>query len=117
MYYGNDTLTWPLPTADTDGDGMNTLEEFLSGTVPTDASSVLRVQIGRALQAPNFGQSPEGMYVSWNTQPGFTYQVQVTTDFVSWSNVGEPRFAAGNSDSIFVGGNAAGYYRVLLLRQ
>jgi hypothetical protein len=57
------------------------------------------------------------MYVSWNTQPGLTYQVQVTTDFTSWSNVGAPRFAAGAIDSIYVGGGLAGYYRVLLLRQ
>jgi hypothetical protein len=57
------------------------------------------------------------MYLSWNTQPGLTYQVQVTTNFTSWSNLGSPRFAADVSDSIFVGGGTAGYYRVLLLRQ
>jgi len=59
------------------------------------------------------------MFVIWNTQPGLTYQVQVTTDFTSWSVVpnGSARFAAGTNDSIFVGGGSAGYYRVLLLRQ
>jgi len=56
------------------------------------------------------------MFLSWNTQPGFTYQVQVTTNFTSWSNVGAPRFAAGITDSIYVGGGTAGYYRVMLLR-
>ena len=58
----------------------------------------------------------QGLFLSWNTQPGFTYQVQVTTNFTSWSNVGAPRFAAGTSDSIYVGGGGVGYYRVVLLR-
>jgi hypothetical protein len=62
-------------------------------------------------------QTSPGMYLSWNTQPGLTYQLQVTTNFTSWSNLGSPRFAAGSSDSIYVGSGTAGYYRVLLLRQ
>jgi hypothetical protein len=35
----------------------------------------------------------------------------------AWSNLGAPRFAAGNSDSIFVGHGLGGYYRIVLLRQ
>jgi hypothetical protein len=42
--------------------------------------------------------------------------VQVTTNLAAGSNVGAPRFAAGASDSIYVGGAPAGYYRVVLLR-
>jgi hypothetical protein len=120
QYYGNNISAWPAVTADTDGDGMNTWQEFLAGTNPTNSASVLRMQISKTTQMPQgqqFSQSPQGMYVSWNTQPGFTYQVQVTTNFTAWSNLGSPRFAAGTSDSIFVGGGSAGYYRVLLLRQ
>jgi hypothetical protein len=30
--------------------------------------------------------------------------------------LGAPRFAAGTSDSIFVGGSPAGYYRVVMLQ-
>jgi hypothetical protein len=56
------------------------------------------------------------MFLGWNTQPGAMYQVQVTTDFNSWSNVGTSRFAAGTTDSINVGGSPVGYYRVMLLR-
>jgi hypothetical protein len=41
----------------------------------------------------------------------------MTTNFTSWSNLGSARFAAGTTDSIYVGGSAAGYYRVTLLRQ
>jgi hypothetical protein len=59
------------------------------------------------------------MFLGWNTQPGFTYQVQKTTNFVSWDNVGSARFAAGTNDSLYVGSGdgMVGYYRILLLRQ
>jgi hypothetical protein len=119
QYYGNNAGAWPSPTADTDGDGMNTLQEFLAGTIPTNSASVLRVQISKTPPGsnPSYIQGSQGMYLSWNTQPGLTYQVQLTTNFTSWSNLGSPRFAAGSGDSIFVGDGSAGYYRVLLLRQ
>jgi hypothetical protein len=107
MYFGPQS-SWPSTTADSDGDGMNNYQEFLAGTIPTNAASVLRVQLSN---------SQQGLYLSWTTQPGQTYQVQVTTNFSTWNNVGSPRFAAGNSDSIFVGGGAMGYYRIVLLRQ
>ena len=112
MYFGSDVSQWPSATADSDNDGMNNLQEFLAGTNPTNAASVLRTQSTA---------TPQGFFLSWNTQPGLTYQVQVTTNFASpsWSNLGAPRFAAGYTDSIFVGAvpGGGGYYRIMLLRQ
>ena len=120
MYFGPQS-SWPSTTADSDGDGMNNYQEFLAGTNPTNAASVLRVQINNVSQVLQSGRATsltsQGMYLSWNTQPGLTYQVQVTMNLTSWSNLGSPRFAAGTVDSIYVGSGSAGYYRVLLLRQ
>jgi len=106
-YFGGNMSLWPSATADSDGDGVNNLQEFLSGTNPTSAASVLRVQITG---------TPQGMFLNWATQPGWTYQVQVTTNLTTWSNYGAPRFAAGAGDSIFVGSGSSGYYRVVLQR-
>jgi hypothetical protein len=44
------------------------------------------------------------------------YQVQTTTDLSTWSNLGGVRFAAGHLDSMFVGGDSVGYYRIIRLR-
>ncbi len=108
-YYGPDIASWPTnvntPLAPV---GPTLFQVFLSGGDPLDPTTWLRTALT---------QTSQGLYLGWNTQPGLIYQVQMTTNFASWINLGAPRFAAGNSDSIFVGGGSAGYYRVLLLRQ
>jgi hypothetical protein len=88
--------------------GPTVYQVFLSGGNPLDPSTWLVTQLSNTSQ---------GLFLTWNTQPGQTYQVQTTTDLTTWSNWGAPRFAAGNTDSIYCGGGSAGYYRVLLLRQ
>jgi hypothetical protein len=118
-YYGNLTVTfndnnivynWLSPNTPVTPGGPTLRQIFLSGSNPLDSSTWLQTALTRTSQ---------GLFLSWNTQPGFTYQVQVTTNFTSWSVVpnASARFAAGTGDSIYVGGGAAGYYRVLLLRQ
>ena len=107
QFYGSDIAQWPAVAADSDGDGMSTLQEFMSGTIPTNPASVLQVQLAKTAQ---------GMFLNWPTQPGLTYQVQVTTNMKTWNNLGAPRYAAGYSDSIYCGGGSTGYYRVTLLR-
>jgi hypothetical protein len=88
--------------------GPTLLQVFLSGGNPLDPDTWLRTALTPTAQ---------GMFLTWNTQPGQTYQVQVTTNLATWSNWGAPRFAAGTGDSVYCGGGSAGYYRVLLLRQ
>jgi len=57
---------------------------------------------------------PQGARLSWNTQPGLVYQVQTSSDMVTWSDFGSPRTATGLGDSVTVSparGNA--FYRVI----
>ncbi len=109
-YFGSDLYSWLLlypPNADTDGDGASNLEEFLAGTSPINAASVLRVKLH---------PTPQGPFLDWNTQPGLIYQVQASSNLKQWANLGGVRFAPGTTDSMYVGGSAAGYYRVLRVR-
>ena len=106
-YFGTDLWLWPSPYADSDGDGVSNLNEFLAGTCPTNAASVLRLQLQPSL---------EGLFLDWNTQPGLIYQVQVSTNLKGWTDFGGMRFAPGTVDSMYVGGTRASYYRVLRVR-
>ena len=106
-YFGGNIVAWPQPSADSDGDGASNRDEFRAGTNPTDPNSVLRQRLQ---------ETPQGMFLTWNTQPGLIYRVQVSTDLSSWTGVGGLRFAAGSVDSIYVGGSTKAYYRIERLR-
>jgi len=105
---GVPTYNWPAPNTVLVPGGPTLLQIFLSGGNPANPSTWLKTTLTSTSQ---------GMFLSWNTQSGATYQVQVRTNLTAaWSNLGAPRFAAGYSDSIYVGGSPAGFYRLLLLR-
>lgn len=104
--YGTNAWPYSVSTPLVPG-GPTLVQVFLSGGDPLDSSTWLHTSLVKTAQ---------GFYVQWNSQPGFTYQVQSTTNFVTWKDVGSPRFAAGTTDSIFVGASSSGYYRVYLLR-
>jgi hypothetical protein len=106
-YFGPYYWTWPSPYADSDGSGASNLYDFLAGTCPTNAASVLRMQLQSTVQ---------GLFLNWNTQPGLIYQVQVSTNLNGWTNLGGMRFAPGTVDSMYVGGSPSSYYRVLRVR-
>ena len=106
-HFGSDLFAWPSPYADSDGDGASNRDEFLAGTDPLAAASVLRIRLE---------PSPQGLFLNWNTQPSLVYQVQTSTDMANWSELGQPRFAAGTVDSLYVGTSSVGYYRVIRLR-
>ena len=107
-YFTSHTNLWWLPTTVVAPGGPALYSVFLSGGNPWDASTWLQTQLVK---------TPAGYFqLTWNPQPGLIYQVQATTNFTSWSNVGSPRLAAGTTDSINVGGTPVGYYRVVLLR-
>jgi hypothetical protein len=107
LYYGTDISQWPSAKTPLASGGLTLLQIFTSGGNPLNPATWLTTQLSNTAQ---------GVFLTWNTQPGFTYQVIYTTNFVTWNNYGSPRFAAGTSDSVYVGGSANGYYRVVLLR-
>lgn len=108
MYWGDDPARWPAASADSDGDGATNYMEFLHGTNPTDAASVLKMEIVSTTQ---------GLRLNWNTRPGFVYQVQLSTNVNTWANFGSARFAPGTADSIAISaGPGAAYYRVIRIR-
>jgi hypothetical protein len=104
-FYGTNQANWPSATAPVAANNSPTLwQVFESGGNPTNSATWLRTTV-------------QGMFLTWNSQPGKTYQVQVTTDLRTWTNVGPPRLASGTSDQVYMGNGATGYYRVQLLRQ
>jgi len=98
---------WPAANAPLMASGPSLLQVFGSGASPANSAGWLRTSLT---------SSPQGSFLTFNTQPGLIYQVQTSTDLASWVNYGGPRFAAGTIDSLYVGGGNKGYYRVLVLR-
>lgn len=107
-YFGADAAQWPSSRDDSDGDGASNLQEFLAGTHPADAASVLRMTI----QA-----TPQGTRLVWNTEPGSIYQVQTSTGLNTWNAAGAARFAAGKTDSVLLtAGSGMELYRIVKIR-
>ena len=106
-HYGTDTSKWPQLDARVAPGGPTLLQTFLTGANPQDPTTWLQQKLVG---------SPQGYFLTWNPQPGLTYQVQSSADLHDWSNLGSPRFSAGTTDSLFVGLQNSGYYRILVLR-
>ena len=62
-------------TADTDGDGLNNWQEWKSGTIPTNAASVLQ------LSSPS--NTVSGVMVTWQSVSGVTYYLQSSTNLAA----------------------------------
>ena len=69
-------------TLDTDLDGMSDLGEFLAGTDPTQASSVLRL-------LPVVVHPSGTVDVSWSSVADRGYRLMSSTDLSQWSPVGD----------------------------
>ena len=73
QYFGH--LTGTDPNADPDHDGMNNLAEWIAGTNPTNAASVLRASV--------VSNSPSGVVVSWSSVAGKNYWLARSTNLLT----------------------------------
>src|SRR5579859_6031270 len=77
QYFGRQTGT--DPNADPDHDGMNNLAEWIAGTNPTNAASVLRLTLVSATNANN-------VVISWSSVAGKNYWLARSTNLAAGFN-------------------------------
>jgi hypothetical protein len=111
QYFAPWTTPLANPTADPDGDGMDNTSEYIAGTSPTNALSVLKMQsVARAATTAT---------ITWNSVTGKKYQVLYRTNIATgpWSNLGSTVTAAGATSSQTDPSATNGYrfYRVQVL--
>ena len=108
MYWGSNSSLWPNENTILTAGTLHAtaLDVFEMGANPTNAATWL-------VQA--ITHTPEGYFLNWNTAVGAIYQVQTSTNLVNWTNLGAPRFAPGNTDSIYLGLSNPSYYQVMRL--
>lgn len=99
-------------TGDFDGDGSSDLFEFLTGTDPTDASSVFKAQISGSVAA---GQQPT---INWPLAPGKSYRVQFKNNMSdpNWTDVTGTMTLVGSQGRIADLAPSTGqrFYRIVL---
>jgi hypothetical protein len=107
LYWGSSAVNWPAGTTRLGANGPTIQQVFLWGSNPLDPSTWLTMHLT---------PTPQGLFLSWNTKPGYLYQVESSADFITWSNLGALRFAAGTSDSVYLGMSNKNYYRIKRVR-
>lgn len=110
-YFAPWTTNAAAPTADPDHDGYNNYAEYISGTIPTNSASYLKV-----LSTTTTGS---GTTVKWTGSAGKRYQLTSRTNLTTatWQNVGGV-FTASNSAPQFLDTTATNgmrFYRVQAL--
>ena len=111
QYFPLWTATNAAPSADPDGDGFNNASEYVAGTSPTNAASLLRID--------QVMQTMAGTTITWRSVAGKRYQVSSRNLFGAgaWQTIGAPVTASGPSANYFDAGANSGqrFYRVEVL--
>ena len=99
---------------DPDADGFTSLEEFLSGTLPTSAASRLAFS-----SSARGGSSATDFQLTFLSVEDTLYQVQRSDDLVSWSALGPPLVGTGAPlqviDADALGNSAGRFYRMFVV--
>lgn len=111
-YFSLFTAANAAPNADPDGDGMNNLSEYIAGTNPTNAASLLKMLA--------LSKASANVTVRWLSVSNKNYQVSSRTNLIlgSWQNIGSTVTASGtNAQFLDTGGtNQICFYRVQVLQ-
>jgi T5SS/PEP-CTERM-associated repeat protein len=92
QYFGSENSADAVPSADSDGDGMSNLQEYLVGTDPTSNASAFRIL---SVVATN-----NDIVVTWATAGGRTNVVQSASDLAgSYANVSLEIVITGTGDT------------------
>ena len=112
--FGSTNAPGSGPTDDPDHDGLNNLQEYLAGTNPNDASSVLKcVQA----QATSSGASSNQLVLVWNSQSNKWYAIDASSNLMTSFNPAVSNIPANyplNTYTVDVGAAASGFFRVRL---
>lgn len=99
------------PTTDPDGDGFTNQAEYVAGTSPTNALSLLKLE--------SLTQNQTGTTIRWKSVSGKRYQAFGRTQVAGspWQALGSPVTAAGATAQYFDAGatGALKFYRVQVL--
>src|SRR5262249_43422872 len=90
QYFGTPFAGNAAPNLDPDRDGYTNLAEYIAGSNPIDATSVLRIE---AIHWDAIGAT-----IRWRSAPGKRYQVSsrpYANSSRGWQNVGAPVVATG----------------------
>ncbi|PYL00280.1 MAG: hypothetical protein DME19_05660 [Verrucomicrobia bacterium] len=93
---------------DTDGDGMTDYAEFIAGTDPNNASSVLEL-------TPPAAQSNGNLRFDWPSVPGRAYRLEMSADLVVWTPLSDWISARTTTSSMVVQPQTTGannFYRL-----
>ena len=111
QYFSLFTSTQAAPNSDPDGDGMNNSGEYVAGTIPTNAASVLKMLV--------LTNAPSGTTVRWQSVVGKKYQVSSRTNLTTatWQNIGSVVTATNTTAQYFdpTATNGMRYYRAQVL--
>ena len=113
LYFGSTSSTNAAAGADPDHDGMSNLNEYLSGTVPNNSSSVLKITDFSVASASQVFQ------LAFPSLLQRYYQVQQTADLKNPDWMGYTNAVFGTGTSMPLGGPVSAqqmFYRVLLVQ-